>query len=87
MPKKHAHLPKIGNIIGNTVMNKRMEQKTRNYFRGAASALQLWPSTPLRMKEVLSARSDLDALRQDWQRVGEDIKSAVKKYEHEQADT
>ena len=59
-----------------------MEKKIKNWLRGAASTVQLRPDTSTRMTEVFLHRSDSEALYHDWQRIGNDIKTAIRKYEH-----
>ena len=59
-----------------------MGKKIKNWLRGAASTVQLQPDTSSRMTEVFLQRSDSEALYHDWQRIGNDIKIAIGKYEH-----
>ena len=64
-----------------------MGKKIKNWLRGAASTVQLWPDTSSRMKEVFLQRSDSEALYHDWQRIGNDITTAIGKYEHGKTET
>ena len=59
-----------------------MGKNIKNWLRGASSSLELWPDTSSRMKEEFLHRTDSEALSRDWQRIGNDIKTAIGKYEH-----
>ena len=50
-----------------------------NFVRGVGSAIELAPAgAPLRLRRKLGLpRSDADALKGDWQRVGGDLRRAV----------
>ncbi|MCY4210982.1 MAG: hypothetical protein OXD47_02330, partial [Gammaproteobacteria bacterium] len=58
-----------------------MGKKIRNWLRGAATTVELWPDTSSRLKQEFLNRSDKEALFQDWQRVGNDIRTAMGKHE------
>lgn len=64
-----------------------MGKKIKNWLRGAATTVDLWPDTASRMKQEFLHRSDKEALYQDWQRIGNDIKIAIGKHEQEQTRT
>ena len=47
--------------------------------------LVLFPDTATRMRKRFPERTDAEALAGDWQRVGDDLRNAIRKYEDEQA--
>lgn len=59
-----------------------MGKNIKHWLRGAASTIQLRPDTASRMKEEFLQRTDSEALYHDWQRIGNDIKTAIGKYGH-----
>ena len=60
-----------------------MKEKMKHFLRGVVSAFTLYPDTSARMRERFLQRSDAEALYGDWQRVGNDINTAIRKYESE----
>lgn len=62
------------------------KDKVSCWLKGAASVLVLFPDTTDRMKKRLLERSDAEALAGDWQQVGDDLRTAIRKYEAENPD-
>ena len=60
-----------------------MGEKLKNWLRGATSVLQLHPDTSSKMREKFLQRSAADALYHDWERIGNDIRTATGRYEYE----
>lgn len=52
----------------------------RNIIRGIGSTLIIYPPH----RNYLVNRSDFEALRQDWIKIGEDLSTVINKVEHEQ---
>ena len=62
-----------------------LREKFNYWLKGASTVLVLFPDTTTRLRNRLLARSDAEALAGDWQRVGDDLWNAIRKYEDEQA--
>lgn len=62
------------------------KEKVSCWLKGAASILVLFPDTTDRMRKRFLERSDAEALAEDWQRVGDDLRTAIRKYEAENPD-
>ena len=58
-----------------------LREKFSYWLKGASTVLVLFPDTRKRFLE----RTDAEALAGDWQRVGDDLWNAIRKYEDEQA--
>lgn len=65
--------------------NFTLREKFNHWLRGASTVLVLFPDTATRMRKRFLERSDAEALAGDWQRVGDDLRSAIRKYDEEQA--
>ncbi len=65
--------------------NFTLREKFNHWLRGASTVLVLFPDTATRMRKRFPERTDAEALAGDWQRVGDDLRSAIRKYEDEQA--
>lgn len=66
-------------------MSDSMEFKVRrlqNLLRGAGSIVELWPARSL-VDLVKSEPSDVEALREDWEAVGRDLKQAFATFARE----
>ena len=64
-----------------------MGKKIKNWLRGAVSTVRLYPDTSSKMAEEFLQRSDSEALYRDWQRIGNDINTAIGIYEHGKTST
>lgn len=62
-----------------------LREKSKHWLKGASTVLVLFPDTGTRMRKRFLERTDAEALASDWQRVGDDLRSAIRKYEDEQA--
>ena len=62
-----------------------LRERAKHWMRGASTVLVLFPDTATRMRKRFLERTDAEALAGDWQRVGDDLRSAIRKYEDEQA--
>ena len=62
-----------------------LRERAKHWLRGASTVLVLFPDTATRMRKRFPERTDAEALAGDWQRVGDDLRSAIRKYEGEQA--
>lgn len=62
------------------------KDKVSCWLKGAASVLVLFPDTTGRMRKRFLERSDAEALAGDWQQVGDDLRTAIRKYEAENPD-
>lgn len=62
-----------------------LRERAKHWLKGASTVLVLFPDTGTRMRKRFLERSDAEALAGDWQRVGDDLQSAIRKYEDEQA--
>ena len=62
-----------------------LRERTKHWLKGASTVLVLFPDTTTRMRKQFLERSDAEALAGDWQRVGDDLRSAIGQYEDEQA--
>ena len=58
-----------------------LREKFNYWLKGASTVLVLFPDTTTRLRNRLLARSDAEALAGDWQRVGDDLWNAIRKYE------
>jgi hypothetical protein len=56
-----------------------MTKLLKNILNGAGSVVDVWPSTGDRVQRDHPFKSDADALRNDWLRVGNDIANAIEK--------
>lgn len=65
--------------------NFTLRERAKHWLRGASTVLVLFPDTATRMRKRFPERTDAEALAGDWQRVGDDLRSAIRKYEDEQA--
>lgn len=61
-----------------------LREKSKHWLKGASTVLVLFPDTATRMRKRFLERTDAEALASDWQRVGDDLRSAIRKYEDEQ---
>lgn len=66
-------------------VNFTLKERAKHWLKGASTVLVLFPNTATRMRKRFLERSDAEALAGDWQRVGDDLRSAIGKYEDEQA--
>ena len=62
-----------------------LRERAKHWLKGASTVLVLFPDTATRMRKRFLERTDAEALASDWQRVGDDLRSAIRKYEDEQA--
>ena len=62
-----------------------LREKFKYWLKGASTVLVLFPDTATRMRKRFPERTDAEALAGDWQRVGDDLRNAIRKYEDEQA--
>lgn len=62
-----------------------LRERAKHWLKGASTVLVLFPDTGTRMRRRFLERTDAEALAGDWQRVGDDLRSAIRKYEDEQA--
>lgn len=62
-----------------------LREKFKYWLKGASTVLVLFPDTTTEMRKRFLDRTDAEALAGDWQRVGDDLRSAIRKYEEEQA--
>ena len=62
-----------------------MKERFKHWLKGASTVLVLFPDTATRMRKRFLERSVAEALAGDWQRVGDDLRSAIRKYDEEQA--
>lgn len=65
--------------------NFTLRERAKHWLRGASTVLVLFPDTGTRMRKRFLERSDAEALAGDWQRVGDDLRNAIRKYDEEQA--
>lgn len=65
--------------------NFTLRERAKHWMRGASTVLVLFPDTAARMRKRFPERSDAEALAGDWQRVGDDLRNAIRKYDEEQA--
>jgi hypothetical protein len=56
-----------------------MTKLLRNILNGAGSVVDLWSDSGNSFRQVHPYQSDVDALKRDWQRVGNDIADAIEK--------
>ncbi len=56
-----------------------MTQRLKAILKGAASVLDIWPDSRDRLERVYPYRSEADALRSDWERIGADMWKAIQK--------
>lgn len=66
-------------------VNFALRERFKHWLKGASTVLVLFPDTTTRMRKRFLERSDAEALAGDWQRVGDDLRSAIGQYEDEQA--
>ena len=66
------------------VVGEKMEfkRKIQSFLKGIGSVLDLG-GTMFPRREFMK-KSDEEALREDWEAVGSDIRKAIKKYEEEE---
>lgn len=64
-----------------------MTEHLKNILKGAASVLEIWPDNRDRLERIHPYKSDADALRSDWERVGADMWKAVEKEAHGEAES
>jgi len=62
-----------------------LREKFKYWLKGASTVLVLFPDTTTRVRKRFLERSVAEALAGDWQRVENDLRSAIRKYEDEQA--
>ena len=62
-----------------------LRERAKHWLRGASTVLVLFPDTGTRMRKRFLERTDAEALAGDWQRVGDDLRNAIRKYDEEQA--
>lgn len=60
-----------------------MAEAIKHFLYGASSVFQIWPNTGDRLRERFLDRTDEEALYHDWEKVGNDMKSAMGTYDHE----
>ena len=65
--------------------NFTLRERAKHWLKGASTVLVLFPDTATRMRKRFPERTDAEALAGDWQRVGDDLRNAIRKYEDEQA--
>jgi len=63
-----------------------MTRLIKNLLRGAGSIMAIYPaeSAAARARAIHPYRTDAEALRRDWNRVGQDLWGAMDTYKHEQ---
>ena len=66
-------------------VNFTLREKFKYWLKGASTVLVLFPDTTTRVRKRFLERSVAEALAGDWQRVENDLRSAIRKYEDEQA--
>ena len=66
-------------------VNFTLREKFKYWLKGASTVLVLFPDTTTEMRKRFLDRTDAEALAGDWQRVGDDLRSATRKYDEEQA--
>ena len=66
-------------------VNFTLREKFKYWLKGASTVLVLFPDTATEMRKRFLDRTDAEALAGDWQRVGDDLRSAIRKYDEEQA--
>lgn len=57
-----------------------MKKRLRNFIRGMATVQVLYPNTKSKVQASLLADTDAEALTQDWQNVGNDIRRAMEQW-------
>lgn len=67
--------------------NFALKEKFKHWLEGASTVLVLFPDTTTRMRKQFLDRTDAEALADDWQHVGNDLWSAIKKYEKDEKAT
>lgn len=65
--------------------NFALRERAKYWLKGASTVLVLFPDTTTRVRKRFLERSIAEALASDWQRVENDLRSAIRKYEDEQA--
>lgn len=65
--------------------NFTLRERAKHWLKGASTVLVLFPDTGTRMRKRFPERTDAEALAGDWQRVGDDLRNAIRKYDEEQA--
>ena len=65
--------------------NFTLRERFNHWLKGASTVLVLFPDTTTEMRKRFLERTDAEALAGDWQRVGDDLRSAIGQYEDEQA--
>ena len=65
--------------------NFALRERAKHWLKGASTVLVLFPDTTTRMRKRFLERSDAEALAEDWQRVGDDLRRTIGQYEDEQA--
>ncbi|MBU0568021.1 hypothetical protein KKC52_08230 [bacterium] len=55
-----------------------MPRLIKNLLRGAGSVINIWPNSNHQQK-AYPHKSDAEALRQDWERIGRDFRCAIGK--------
>jgi hypothetical protein len=58
-----------------------MSKFFKNFFHGFGSALNVWPDSRHEDYYARNHKSEADALRQDWEKVGQDMWHALAKGE------
>lgn len=58
-----------------------MTKRIKAMLRGIGSVVDVLPNSGDRLKRVRSYKSDADALRHDWEKVGRDMRQAIHQYE------
>ncbi len=52
----------------------------KNFLKGMGSALDLFPENRKKKGFTLPTHSDAEAIRKDWEKVGEDIQDKILRY-------
>ncbi len=83
MPKRVLRFSqRYGKIFKKGEKNSMNKSSFKNLIRGMGSILNICPNTNYRKIINNSRRTDAEALRQDWNKVGKDLKSAIEKADY-----
>lgn len=65
------------------MISKRKESFWRNFLDGAASIFSIFPSEPAKgipSFQEMFPKSDEEALRSDWEKIGQDMQKAIESH-------
>jgi hypothetical protein len=55
-----------------------------NFWKGVASIFDIYPSTPVRrLSQQKPEEADYEAIKSDWEAVGQDMRNAMGDFDHE----